>query len=68
MAVNNLRCVVLNQEQKLHSLAFLRWTNQYFCFSKNHSQSKPVEQLLSLNGLIQQNIDDAYTDDIAVVN
>ena len=36
----------------------------YFCFSKNHSQPKPAEQLLSLNDLFQQNIDDVYIDGI----
>ena len=35
-----------------------RQNQYYFCFDKNHSQPKPVEQLLSLSDLIQRNIDD----------
>ena len=31
----------------------------YF-YGKNHSQSSPLEQPLSLNSLIQQNINDMY--------
>ena len=36
--------------------------SSHFCFGKNHRQLKSVEQLISLNSVIQPDIDDAYTD------
>ena len=64
LVLKALRYIFLNQEQKLNSLVYLQWTKSIFCFSKNYSQPKPAEQLLSLNDLIQQNIDDVYIDGI----
>ena len=63
LALKALRHILLNLRQKLNSLTFLLTKffcssqNQYdFCFGKNHSRLKPIEQLISLNDLIQMSI------------